>query len=148
MVCMHAPECIDYLFCREQFYVLRKIRQELESSARVPPRCSLSLYYYPVITLVHLPLELRSRAGAYSSNHRFLTRTSAHTYYTAQERRRRARAASSEPGGRRLHQHWPAGHLCTLRLLQYVPTPASRWIVACQRSDNIVVCHAGDEAYN
>ena len=54
---------------------------ELSSSALVPPRCSLSLYY-PVITLVHLPLELRSRAGAYSSNHRFLTRTSAHTYYS------------------------------------------------------------------
>jgi hypothetical protein len=53
---------------------------ELSSSALVPPRCSLSLYY-PVITLVHLPLELRSRAGAYSSNHRLLTRTSAHTYY-------------------------------------------------------------------
>jgi hypothetical protein len=57
----------------------------ISSSALVPPRCSLSLYY-PVITLVHLPLKLlRSRAGAYSSNHRLLTRTSAHTYWAIPE---------------------------------------------------------------
>jgi hypothetical protein len=62
---------------------LELLHAELSSSALVPPCRSLSLYY-PAITLVHLPLELRSRAGAYSSNHRFLTRTSAHTpYYNA-----------------------------------------------------------------
>jgi hypothetical protein len=56
---------------------------ELSSSALVPPRCSLSLYYPRNDSRIHLlPLELRSRAGAYSSNHRFLTLTSARTYYS------------------------------------------------------------------
>jgi hypothetical protein len=58
---------------------------ELSSSALAPPCCSLSLYYPTVIPLMHLPLELHSQAGAYSSNHWLLMHTSAHTYWVFPE---------------------------------------------------------------
>jgi hypothetical protein len=58
---------------------------ELSSSALAPPCCSLSLYYPTMIPLMHLPLELHSQAGAYSSNHWLLTHTSAHTYWVLPE---------------------------------------------------------------